>query len=262
MSKPLGLLLAALSCAALSAVQAAPITYNFSGTFSASSAPVSGVAFSGQLQYDPAAALSFGGGNFKDYAIPAGALSVSAGGGVVISGAGTEEVINGVSNLASVYGDVLRVMASGSTGTGVLDGFGFIELYQDIDLNVLQSLTLPAQMLALGDPRLQDMGFIGIDNANYRYIEGAITCFSTSVGACGSGTSVPEPGTLALVALGLLAGIRPRGQQVRAGRVVLDLWTAWRDGTTHLVISQEFMHQLAAPVPGQHLHSPSIGSQG
>jgi hypothetical protein len=194
--------------------------YNFSGTFSAASVPVSGVAFSGQLQYDPAAAFSFGGTNFKDYAIPAGALSLSAGGGVVTSAAGTEEVINGVSNLVSVFSDVLRVLASGSTGTGVLSGFDFMEFYQDIDLNVLQSLALPAQMLALGDPSLQDMGFIGINSASFAYIEGAITCFSASVGACGSGTSVPEPGSLALVALGLLAGIRPLVQQAR-GRVGL-----------------------------------------
>jgi hypothetical protein len=40
-----------------------------------------------------------------------------------------------------------------------------------------------------------------------------------------------------------------------AGQVVLKLKTAWRDGTTHLVMSPlEFMQRLAALVPRPRLH--------
>jgi hypothetical protein len=46
-----------------------------------------------------------------------------------------------------------------------------------------------------------------------------------------------------------------------AGQVELKLKTAWRDGTTHLVISPlEFMRWLAVPVPDpQPPASPSKG---
>ena len=40
-----------------------------------------------------------------------------------------------------------------------------------------------------------------------------------------------------------------------AGQVVLKLKTAWRDGTTHIVMSPlEFMQRLAALVPRPRLH--------
>ena len=46
-----------------------------------------------------------------------------------------------------------------------------------------------------------------------------------------------------------------RVQTNAAGQVVLKLKTAWRDGTTHLVMSPlEFMHRLAALVPRPRLH--------
>ena len=45
------------------------------------------------------------------------------------------------------------------------------------------------------------------------------------------------------------------GQINRAGQVVLILKTAWRDGTTHIVMSPlEFMQRLAALVPRPRLH--------
>ncbi len=46
-----------------------------------------------------------------------------------------------------------------------------------------------------------------------------------------------------------------RVQTNAAGQVVLKLKTAWRDGTTHLVMSPlEFMQRLAALVPRPRLH--------
>ena len=46
-----------------------------------------------------------------------------------------------------------------------------------------------------------------------------------------------------------------RVQTNAAGQVVLKLKTAWRDGTTHLVMSpMEFMQRLAALVPRPRLH--------
>jgi hypothetical protein len=46
-----------------------------------------------------------------------------------------------------------------------------------------------------------------------------------------------------------------RVQTNTAGRVVFKLKTAWRDGTTHLVMSPlEFMQRLAALVPRPRLH--------
>jgi len=46
-----------------------------------------------------------------------------------------------------------------------------------------------------------------------------------------------------------------RVQTIAAGQVVLKLKTAWRDGTTHLVMSPlEFMQRLAALVPRPRLH--------
>ena len=46
-----------------------------------------------------------------------------------------------------------------------------------------------------------------------------------------------------------------RVQTNAAGQVVLKLKTAWRDGTTHLIMSPlEFMQRLAALVPGPRLH--------
>jgi len=46
-----------------------------------------------------------------------------------------------------------------------------------------------------------------------------------------------------------------RLQTSAAGQVVLKLKTAWRDGTTHLVMSPlEFMQRLAALVPRPRLH--------
>ena len=46
-----------------------------------------------------------------------------------------------------------------------------------------------------------------------------------------------------------------RVQINRAGPVVLKLKTAWRDGTTHIVLSPlEFMQRLAALVPRPRLH--------
>jgi hypothetical protein len=46
-----------------------------------------------------------------------------------------------------------------------------------------------------------------------------------------------------------------RVQTNTAGQVVLTLKTAWRDGTTHLVmLPLEFMQRLAALVPRPRLH--------
>ncbi len=49
--------------------------------------------------------------------------------------------------------------------------------------------------------------------------------------------------------------VNERVQTNAAGQVVLKLKTAWRDGTTHLVMSPlEFMQRLAALVPRPRLH--------
>ncbi len=51
-----------------------------------------------------------------------------------------------------------------------------------------------------------------------------------------------------------------RVQTDAAGQVVLKLKTAWRDGTTHLVMSPlEFMQRLAALVPRSRLHLIRFG---
>jgi hypothetical protein len=52
-----------------------------------------------------------------------------------------------------------------------------------------------------------------------------------------------------------------RVQTNAAGQVVLKLKTAWRDGTTHLVmLPLEFMQRLAALVPRPQLHRPMTAS--
>ena len=61
---------------------------------------------------------------------------------------------------------------------------------------------------------------------------------------------------LALMRLNFLSVLPyERVQCNAAGQVVLRLKTAWRDGTTHLVMSPlEFMQRLAALVPRPRLH--------
>ena len=57
------------------------------------------------------------------------------------------------------------------------------------------------------------------------------------------------------MACGLCLDLWPIVQCNAAGQVVLKLKTAWRDGTTHIVMSPlEFMQRLAALVPRPRLH--------
>ena len=63
------------------AAHAAPVTYYFSGNFSlivgAQAAVLAGQAFNGTLTYDPATAPSVSAGNYLDYLLGAGDVTVS-----------------------------------------------------------------------------------------------------------------------------------------------------------------------------------------
>jgi hypothetical protein len=209
--------LAAPLLALSAAASAAPTTYYFGGNVGSASgtlATLAGRSFSGRLLYDPAAAVSYTGVNFQDFVAPDAAIAFSIAGDSTSSGAGVHEVITDVSLWFPLRGDVLRTYTHTAGGSGVLAGNIFLSLYQNIDLHVLASLDLPAALLDLDDPRLIRMGFVMSTvtdtYAGAGYVDAAVSCLGTRLGDCGSGTPVPEPGTLALVAAGLIAARRRR----------------------------------------------------
>jgi hypothetical protein len=71
----------------------------------------------------------------------------------------------------------------------------------------------------------------------------------------GAVTLIQRFGSAANLNMHLHCLVLERFQTNAAGQVVLKLKTAWRDGTTHLVMSPlEFMQRLAALVPRPRLH--------
>ncbi len=216
--------LAAMLLAVGAGATAAPLTYYFGGTIDTAvgnAAGYSGQAFTGRLLYDPAAPLLGAGGNFKNYAGPAAAVTFGVGGDGWTSGAGEQWVLNRVASTlgAPWVADGLGSLGLAGSGTGALAGLDALYLFQDIDMDVLASLDLPAQMPTFDDPRLRGMSLAAEDrDASFNTLggfTGAVSCFSARLGDCGSGgggggTPVPEPGTLALVAAGLIAARRRR----------------------------------------------------
>ncbi len=202
-----------------SSAAAAPLSYYFRGTIDWATgmhAGYSGEAFFGQLLYDPGAPLLETGINYRSHAGPVGAISFSVGGDSWTSGTSKHNVFYGLS--LSGPGDLLETLALTGSGTGLLAGLDYLRFTHDLAPTAVPSTGLPTHLLTLGDPLVHsitvDIADLS-DGARLGYFGGTVSCFSARLGDCGSGgggggTPVPEPGTLALVAAGLIAARRIR----------------------------------------------------
>lgn len=207
-----------LLLAASTFVQATPITYYLSGVFDYSEGAGSsllGVNFSGSFAYDPAGTqLGSGSTTAKQYIQPNSWVINVAGGTLSTVGS---PYLSGVQIRASAY-DSLTMIGTRPVGTGTLAAYDHINLFQSVlgTSTVLDSLDLPANLFSIGDPDMFEFTFAIFELSASGFTTdsaatGNVTCFSTDANAC-RGTTVPEPGTLGLLALGLagLTGLRRR----------------------------------------------------
>lgn len=212
--------------ATCSMAQAAPISYYLSGVFDdplQAGSNLLGTAFTASFDYDPAGASLFTPPTptFSQHLLPMPNSWVVNVQGGTLSNVGSPYLSGVHIRLTQGLGDELIVIGSAPTGTGVLANYNLINLYQTLktDSTDLDSLSLPANLFSLGDPDLIEfmLGIFQLDASfnTVGFAMGNVTCFSTDPQAC-RGTSVPEPGALGLLALGLigLAGSRRRKSAV------------------------------------------------
>lgn len=195
----------AFACA--SPAQATPITFGFTGSVTQVPAddPGGGIAFgsaiSGQYTFDSAA--------LDGIANPAQATYLSSGPGFGLSvqiGANSYAVSGSLN--VNVSNDVL-----GADQYGVLaDDFTALSIslfLEDLSAVVFSSDTLPVVAPAIGSFAVRDFHLVDTSTGEVQ-IDGTIDTL-TCLQGCDGGNPVPEPGTLALLAAGLLsAALRRR----------------------------------------------------
>ena len=218
--KKLGLRAAAAAAGVLlaGAAQAAPVTYYFSGSFSlivgAQAAMLAGQAFNGTLTYNPATAPSFSGGNYLDYFLGAGDVTVST-----LLGTGSS---NGTGSIRQVWnasvgtalggtfiGDSLSVISS-FTGNGGLSpfnrmGLSLADADNDGDNPFGANLSALPTNILLSELNGAEFRLSSSNGTSSSSAYGSLACLSTSSTACSGVTNlVPEPGSLALACVSLL----------------------------------------------------------
>lgn len=206
---------AAAACLSLAgAAQAAPVTLYFSGNFSlvvgAQAALLDGQAFRGALTYDAARTPDFSGGNFLQYLLGAGALTVSTtlGSGTSSGSAAIEQSWNVVIGMAlngTFAGDAftLSSLAAMDSGLSPFDrmGLALADRHSDVDDPFGANLSAMPTSIALSELNGAEFRLGNSTSSAY----GNLACLSTSSTACPGGTtSVPEPGSLALACMSLL----------------------------------------------------------
>lgn len=204
-----------------SIAQAAPISYYLSGVFDdplGAGSDFLGASFTASFVYDAAAAIqSSSSATSRQYFLPMPNSWVVNVQGDTLSNVGSPFISGVQIRLVPGVYDQLTVIGSGPTGTGALANYNLINLVQTLDdaSTALDSLLLPSTLFSLGDQDLTSFTLAIFETENFlsirNYAMGNVTCFSTDPEAC-RGTSVPEPGALGLLALGLagLVGIRRR----------------------------------------------------
>jgi PEP-CTERM motif len=183
--------------------EATPVSYSFTGTIDSqtgASAPAVGSAISGTVTYDPDAPLLFLGGNFSDWS-PASAASLTAVvGGTPYSAtppAIDEYVVHnvpvGYPNIPAGQYDDLAIAAGSPTLT--------LYFLDDTASAFSTFNALPAS-LSLADFQYFDLWVAGstVGESSFGLVQ--LTPVET--------TAVPEPGTVALVGIGLAGGFARR----------------------------------------------------
>ena len=218
--KKLGLRAAAAAAGVLlaGAAQAAPVTYYFSGNFSlivgAQAAVLAGQAFNGTLTYNPATAPSFSAGNYLDYLLGAGDVTVST-----LLGTGSS---NGTGSIRQVWnasvgtalggtfiGDSLSVISSftGNAGLSPFNrmGLSLADADNDGDNPFGANLSALPTNILLSELNGAEFRLSSSNGTSSSSAYGSLACFSTSSSACfGVVNPVPEPGSLALACVSLL----------------------------------------------------------
>jgi MYXO-CTERM domain-containing protein len=222
-------IVAILASASVGSAAAAPTLWYFGGIVTeaiGTPVPAAGSSFFGSLAYDPAAAQVGSGPNWADYALPSGALTLDVHGGHATSATGGLGVATGFGAFVGGHIDDRHVvdelqfggLLAGNTGT--MAGFDGLQLYQwlESESTALDLLALPASPFSLDTPALLETVLVAYDyDSPLHYLSGTITCLATDATACSSGGgsgggSVPEPGALLLVGLGLAGLARHRLQ--------------------------------------------------
>jgi hypothetical protein len=204
-----GLALAALMAAAT--VQAAPVTYNFSGTVNSTFLPgqfAIGSNFSGSFSFDSAAVDGDGSSSAGLYA--AGFSINATVGGITFSNqvaSGGIKVWDGLSGRdrfdAIVQGSLGAGLVNTSTPVAGFEAFVLRAVFDDTSSSAFSSDALPGSPLNLGafDFRVFQLSFYqGFNQVN---VIGDITSLSLVGAQPTSDPTVPEPQSLALVGLGL-----------------------------------------------------------
>lgn len=208
------IMFAALLSIASPSAKATPVTFYFSGTFTATTglaASFANMDFTGQFSYDTAWVPFWTGGNFTQYRMPAGALSAASSDGSTSSQGGTNNLLNMVwgssisSTTLSGTGDYLWVNAL-SDFAGSWSGFYSANLILlDVGATALGP-TLSALPTSMGLANWTAAEFRMFYQTGGSDAAGALTCASTDASVCTS-QRVPEPSTLILAGLAL-AGLR------------------------------------------------------
>lgn len=202
----------ALALAAAGLVQANPVTYYFVGQLSAVDPVLTpsfaiGSHFSGSFTYESTTPDNTPLDPNRGFYPPGPAFTVTFNGITIshaVGGSGSVAVFN------DLGGDRFSINANGSVTTGTVSGgyqFGGFHLYlYDITATALASDALPATELDLGL-----FGLAGIELSFFNpsalidttFVDGQLNYLSLTDPNTGSG--IPEPGSLAMLALGLSA---------------------------------------------------------
>ena len=116
------------------------------------------------------------------------------------------------------------------------------------------SLPIPLRLLLAAQPELVTPVLQVVHRVITRHLLGQAGLKAEEAYSCAV-TLILRFGSAANLNIHVHCLVLERVQTNAAGQVVLKLKTAWRDGTTHLVMSPlEFMQRLAALVPRPRLH--------